>query len=68
MRRLLAVAAVAAAFAVPVSPAAANHYTRECGGHLDTECRGTVCPMDCFPGDCLVWVDPFHSPFSAVCL
>ena len=65
MRRLLAAAAVAAAFAAP-TPALA--YDRTCGGVLDIECHGTVCPMDCFPGDCLVWVDPLHSPFTAVCV
>lgn len=67
MRRLLAAAVAAAAFAAP-TPASATHYTRECGGVLDIECRGRVCPMDCFVLDCLVWVDPLHSPFTAVCV
>lgn len=67
MRLLLAATAVAAAFAVPTA-AHATHYTRACGGVLDVECRGRTCPMDCFTNDCLVWVDPLHSPFTAVCV
>jgi len=68
MRRMLAVAAVAAAFAAAPNAASATHYDRQCGGVVDIECRGTVCPMDCFGSDCLIWLDPFHSPFSAVCV
>lgn len=64
MRRLLATAVTAAAFAAPLS--AAEAYT--CGGVVDVRCSGTVCPMDCFPRECLVWVDPLHSPFTAVCV
>ncbi|HWL38511.1 MAG TPA: hypothetical protein VNQ77_20150 [Frankiaceae bacterium] len=67
MRRLLAAAAVAAAFAAPAS-AGPEPYDRTCGGVLDYECNGTVCPMDCFPRECLVWLDPFHSPFTAQCV
>lgn len=66
MRRFLAAAAVAAAVLAPATASAA--YDRQCGGHLDTECNGTVCPMDCFPRECLVWVDLFHSPFTAQCI
>ena len=68
MRLLLAGAAVVAAFAAPAALAGPTHYERTCGGILDAECRGTTCPMDCFTNDCLVWVDPLHSPFSALCL
>lgn len=66
MRRLLAIAAVASAFAV--SPAQAGHYDRQCGGIVDAECRGYWCVMDCFSGDCLVWLDPQHNPHTAQCL
>ncbi|HEV2891096.1 MAG TPA: hypothetical protein VGX28_12045 [Frankiaceae bacterium] len=69
MRRLLAVAAVAAAFAAPAVPAtAAVEYDRTCGGVVDYECNGRVCPMDCFPRQCLVWLDPFHNQFTAQCV
>jgi hypothetical protein len=68
VRRLLAVAAVAAAFASPTAPASAAEYDRTCGGAVDYECNGRVCPMDCFPVECLVWLDLFHDPFSAQCV
>lgn len=70
MRRLLAVAAVAAAFAAPAATASADgvEYYRTCGGAVDYECNGTVCPMDCFPRQCLVWVDLFHDQFTAQCV
>ena len=66
MRRLLAVAAVAAAFVAPSTAHAG--YPRECGGILDIECHGTVCPMDCFPRECLVWVDVLHNANTAQCV
>lgn len=66
MRRLLAAVALAGAALAPVPAHAA--YSRTCGGILDTECHGTVCPMDCFPRDCLVWIDLLHSPFTAQCV
>lgn len=69
MRRMFALAAVIAAVAAPAVPArAAVVYDRECGGILDAQCQGRVCPMDCFSNPCLVWIDPLHSPFSAICV
>lgn len=68
MRRLLAATAIAAAFAAPVTPAHADHYWRDCGGNVDTECRGRVCPTDCWTRDCLVWVDVFHDSQTALCV
>ena len=66
MRRLLAVAAIAASFAAPMT-AHASFYTRPCGGAVDTRCRGTVCPTDCWTNDCLVWLNPLHDSMLAVC-
>lgn len=66
MRRLLAAAALAAAFAAPAPAAVA--YDFRCGGVLDTRCNGTVCAIDCVTHECLVWVDPFHTPYRAVCV
>lgn len=65
MRRLIAVAVVAVAAFAPMNAFA---YDRACGGILDTECHGVTCPMDCFDHDCLVWLDPMHSPRTAQCL
>ena len=67
MRRLLLVAALAAAFVAPAAADAAEYY-RDCGGILDTECHGWVCPTDCWQVDCLVWIDPLHDPFTARCI
>jgi len=67
MRRLLLVAAAAAVLA-PL-PANANvWYDRPCGGIVDAECAGWTCSLDCFPRQCLVWLDPLHNPQSAVCV
>jgi hypothetical protein len=66
MRRLVAVAAAAVALTVPVT--AAHAYDRQCGGIVDTECHGVVCPMDCFGRECLLWIDVLHSPVTAVCV
>ena len=64
MRRALAAAVVAAAaFAVPGT---ATAY--DCGGIVDVQCYGRYCSMDCFGGDCLLWVDARHDPHSAVCV
>ena len=63
MRRLLAVAAVAAALAAP-----AHAYYRECGGMVDMECRGRVCPTDCWDRDCFVWIDVRHDSNTAQCI
>lgn len=68
MRRLLAVAALAAAFVSPSAAQAAVEFGRDCGGVLDLQCHGRVCHMDCFAYDCLVWLDPLHDPFTAVCV
>jgi len=69
MRLLLAAAAVSAAFlASPAGADAGIEYYRTCGGAVDYECNGTVCSLDCFPRQCLVWLDPLHSPQHAVCL
>lgn len=72
MRRLLASAAVAAAFvASPVAADAGIQYSRTCGGVVDTECNGVRCPLgslDCFPAECLVWLNPFHDAQLAVCI
>lgn len=67
MRRLLAVAAIAAAFAAPTA-ASADHYWRECGGVLDTNCSGWTCPTDCWRNDCAVWIDPLKDPMLARCI
>jgi hypothetical protein len=66
MRRLLAVAATAAALAAPLTPIAAS--AAECGGVLDYECTGWVCPTDCWYRECLVWVDPLHDEVLAQCV
>lgn len=65
MRRLLAAAAVAATVAMPASAFA---YDRTCGGLVDTECHGWVCPTDCWQVDCQVWVDALRNPMTALCL
>lgn len=67
MRRLLAATMIAAAFAAPTA-ANADHYWRDCGGVVDTECSGRVCPTDCWTRDCLVWIDVFHDSNTAQCL
>ena len=67
MRRLL-LAAVAAVAVVTPTTAHADHYWRDCGGVVDYECYGFVCSTDCWFRDCLVWVDPLHDPFTAVCV
>ncbi|HEX8003359.1 MAG TPA: hypothetical protein VF519_11765 [Mycobacteriales bacterium] len=67
MRRLLALAAVTAALAAPLAPAAVA-YDRYCGGVLDYECTGWTCSLDCFYRDCTVWLDPLHDPLWARCL
>lgn len=66
MRRLLAAAATVALFAIPATAHAA--YSRECGGVVDIECRGRVCPTDCWDRDCLLWVDVQHKPNTAQCV
>lgn len=69
MRRLLAVAAVSAALAAaPATAGTGIEYDRTCGGVVDYECNGTVCSLDCFPRECLVWLDPFHNPHLAQCV
>jgi hypothetical protein len=68
MRRLLVAAAVAAAVVSPVAPASASRYYRSCGGVVDYQCEGWVCPTDCWYRDCLVWVDARHDPMLAVCV
>jgi hypothetical protein len=67
MRRLLAVTVTAAALLAPASANAAQYY-RECGGVLDIECSGRVCPTDCWTRDCLVWIDPLHNSNTAQCV
>ncbi len=67
MRRLLAAATLAAAAVAPAS-AQATHYSRECGGVLDIQCSGWVCPTDCWTRDCLVWIDPLHNSQTALCV
>jgi hypothetical protein len=67
MRRLLAATAIAAAFAAPATASAAQ-YWRECGGTVDRQCRGTVCPTDCWTRDCLVWVDVLLNSNTAQCV
>jgi hypothetical protein len=66
MRRLIAVAASAVFLAVPVT--AAHAYDRQCGGVVDTECSGWVCPTDCWQRDCWLWVDYGHNPMTAQCI
>ncbi|HWL38510.1 MAG TPA: hypothetical protein VNQ77_20145 [Frankiaceae bacterium] len=68
MRRLLAATMITAAFAVPTAAAHADHYWRDCGGVVDLECSGRVCPTDCWTRDCLVWVDLFHDSNTAQCV
>jgi hypothetical protein len=65
MRRLLATAAIAAAVFVP---ATAHADSRSCGGVVDIDCSGYVCPTDCWQRDCLVWVDVFHNANTAQCV
>ena len=65
MRRLFAVAAVAAALVVPAS---AHAYSRGCGGMVDMQCSGWVCPTDCWQRDCYVWIDLQHDAQTAQCL
>lgn len=65
MRRLLALAATAAVLATPL---AANAYDRTCGGMVDMECNGTVCPMDCFARECYLWLDLLHNRTTAQCV
>lgn len=65
MRRLLAVTLTAATFAAPA--ATATHHG-ECGGIVDIECTGRVCPTDCWTRDCAVWVDPLHDEVLAQCV
>lgn len=67
MRGLLAVAAVAAAFVAAPADAGIEYY-RTCGGVVDYECNGTVCSLDCFPRQCLLWLDPLHTPQLATCV
>lgn len=63
MRRILALAVVASAFALPTAAQA-----RTCGGVVDVNCYGTTCWTDCFSGDCTVWVDARHSSQTALCI
>jgi len=66
MRRLLVLAAAVAA-AVPLStPAFA--YDRQCGGIVDNECHGWVCPTDCWQRDCYLWIDVQHNAMTAQCV
>ncbi len=65
MRRLLACAISAVAFAIPAN---AHAYPRECGGVVDYECHGWVCPTDCWQVECLVWIDVLHNPMTALCI
>lgn len=67
MRRLLAAVAVAGAVLTPTA-ASADHYWRTCGGVLDYECSGRVCPTDCWTRDCLIWIDPLHDDSLAQCV
>jgi hypothetical protein len=67
MYRLLATAALAAVtLAAPTSARA--EYTRECGGIVDNECHGWVCPTDCWQRDCFLWIDVQHNPMTAQCV
>lgn len=70
MRRLMAAAIAAAALVAVPTSANADHvqYSRECGGILDTECNGWVCPTDCWHYDCIVWIDPLHDETLARCI
>ena len=65
MRRLLALTLTAAALATPAAHAA---YSRDCGGILDAQCNGRVCPTDCWTRACLLWVDPLHDDTLAQCV
>jgi hypothetical protein len=67
MRRLLLAAVTAAALA-PLPANAAIRYDRPCGGIVDAQCAGWTCSLDCFPRQCLVWLDPQHNPHLAVCV
>ena len=68
MRRVLAAALATAAVLVLPATARAAESSRECGGVLDVDCTGYFCRMDCWYGECLLWVDPLHNPHSALCL
>lgn len=68
MRRLLATALSAAAVLAVPATANATHYDRTCGGVLDIQCEGWVCPTDCWRRDCVVWIDPLHDPNTAQCV
>lgn len=65
MRRLLVLSALAAVAALPT---AAHAYTRTCGGIVDTQCHGWVCPTDCWQRDCYLWIDVQHNAMTAQCL
>lgn len=67
MRRILAAATLVAAAFAPAT-AQAGHYWRDCGGVVDIECSGRVCPTDCWTRDCLVWIDPLHNSNTAQCV
>lgn len=67
MRRLFAAAVAAAALVVVPGTAQASHYGL-CGGVVDIQCTGRVCPTDCWTYDCLVWVDLLHNSNTAQCV
>jgi hypothetical protein len=68
MRRLFATVAAAAALVVAPASAHAVEYSRPCGGIVDTECHGWVCPTDCWQRDCFLWIDVQHNSMTAVCV
>lgn len=67
MRRLLAVVAVAAAFATPSAASAAEYY-RACTGTHDTNCHTWVCRTNCFKQSCDVYVNALQDARTAVCV
>ena len=66
MRRLLAGVALAAVSLAPAAPYA--YASGSCGGHVDTNCTGWVCPTDCWQRSCDVWVDALKDPMTAQCV
>ena len=68
MRRVLATLAIAGLATVAPTTAQAAEYTRDCGGMVDMECRGRVCPSDCWEYDCVVWLDLLHNSMTAQCV
>lgn len=66
MRKLLVLAATAAALATPAAMPAAQAYS--CGGMVDMNCSGWVCPTDCWQRSCWIWVDLMHNSNTAQCV